>query len=145
MDFIHKAATRLIEGFHEGSKPWFCVLPWSYRCAIWEASRQHHYNDVIMSATATQITGVKIVYWTVCLGPDQRKHQSPTSLAFVRGIDRSPVNSPQKELVTRKMFPFDNVIMLHLAASQISRCSMNYQSAFCGHEVWWKDALRFNE
>ena len=33
------------------------------------------------------------------------------SLAFVRGIHRWPVNSPYKGLVTRKMFPFDNVIM----------------------------------
>ena len=32
----------------------------------------------------------------LCSGPDQRKHQSSTSLAFVRGIHRSPVNSPHK-------------------------------------------------
>ena len=43
----------------------------------------HHYNDVIMSAVAPQITGVSIVYSTVCSGADQRKHHSPTSLAFV--------------------------------------------------------------
>ena len=30
---------------------------------------------------------------------------------FVRGIHRSPVNSPHKWPVTRKMFPFDDVIM----------------------------------
>ena len=34
-------------------------------------------------------------------------------MAFVRGIHRSPVNSPHKGPVTRKMFPFDDVIMLH--------------------------------
>ena len=39
------------------------------------------------------------------------KHQSSASLAFVRGIHRSPVNSPHKWPVTRKMFPFDDVIM----------------------------------
>ena len=33
------------------------------------------------------------------------------SLAFVRGIHRGPVNSPHKWPVTRKMFPFDDVIM----------------------------------
>ena len=43
---------------------------------------------------------------------DQRKHQSSPSLAFVRGIRRGPVNSPHKWTVTRKMFPFDDVIML---------------------------------
>ena len=43
-------------------------------------------------------------------GVDQRKHQSSASLAFVRGIHRRPVNSPHKGPVTRKMFPFDDVI-----------------------------------
>ena len=40
-----------------------------------------------------------------------KKHQSFASLAFVRGIHRWPVNSLHKEPVTRKMFPFDDVIM----------------------------------
>ena len=35
------------------------------------------------------------------------------ALAFVRGIHRSPVNSPYKGPVTRKMFPFDDGIMKH--------------------------------
>ena len=39
-----------------------------------------------MSAMASQITGVSIVYSTVCTGADQRKHQSSVSLAFVGGI-----------------------------------------------------------
>ena len=56
-----------------------------------------------MSAIASQITGVSIAYSTVCSGADQRKHQSPASLAFVRGIHRWPV--------TWQMFPFDDVIM----------------------------------
>ena len=44
--------------------------------------------------------------------PDQRNHQSSASLAFVWGIHRGPVNSPHKWPVTRKVFPFDDVIML---------------------------------
>ena len=40
-----------------------------------------------------------------------RKHQSSASLVFVRGIHRWPVNSPHKGPVTRKMFPFDDVII----------------------------------
>ena len=47
-----------------------------------------HYSDVIMSAMMSQITGVSIVCSTVCLGADQRKHQSSASLAFVRGLHR---------------------------------------------------------
>ena len=64
-----------------------------------------------MSSMASQITGASIVYLTVSSGADQRKHQSSASLAFVRGIHRWPVNSPHKGSVTRKMFPFDDVIM----------------------------------
>ena len=45
-----------------------------------------------------------------------KKHQSPASLTFVRGIHRWPVNSPHKGPVTRKMYPLDDVIMVLLAA-----------------------------
>ena len=53
-----------------------------------------HYNYVIMGAMPSQITG--IVYTTVCWGVDQSKHQSFTSLTFVRGIHRWTVNFPHK-------------------------------------------------
>ena len=65
-----------------------------------------------MSAMGSQIASVSIVCSTVCSGADQRKHQSSASLAFVRGIHRWPVNSPHKGPVTRKMFPFDDVIVV---------------------------------
>ena len=70
-----------------------------------------HYNDVIMGAIASQITSLTIVYSTVYSGADQRKYQRSVSLAFVREIHRWPVNSSHKWPVTRKMFPFDDVIM----------------------------------
>ena len=70
-----------------------------------------HYCDVIMGTIASQITSLTIVYSTVYSDADQRKHQSSASLAFVWGIHRGPVNSPHKWPVTRKMFPFDDVIM----------------------------------
>ena len=71
-----------------------------------------HYNDVIMRAIASQIISLTIVYSTIYSGTDERKqHQSSASLAFVRGLHRWPVNSPHKGPVTRKMFPFDDVIM----------------------------------
>ena len=73
--------------------------------------RLTHHDDVTMSGMASQITSLTIVYSTVYTGADQRKHQSPASLAFVRGIHRGPVNSPHKWPVTRKLFPFDDVIM----------------------------------
>ena len=64
-----------------------------------------------MSAIASQITSLTIVYSTVYPGADQSKHQSSASLAFVWGIHRGPVISPHKWPVTRTMFPFDDVIM----------------------------------
>ena len=76
-----------------------------------------HYIDVIMSPMASQITSLTIVYSTVYSGLDQRKHQSSASLAFLWGIHRWPVNSPHKGPVTRKMFPFDDVIVCLLRPS----------------------------
>ena len=70
-----------------------------------------HCNDVIMSAIASQITSLTIVYSTVYSGAYQMKHQISASLAFVRRIHRWPVNSPRKGPVTRKMFPFNGVIL----------------------------------
>ena len=63
------------------------------------------YGDVIMGTIACQINSLTIVYSTVYLDADQRKHLSYVSLAFVWGIQRVPVNSPHKWPVTRKMFP----------------------------------------
>ena len=60
---------------------------------------------------AYQITGVTIIYSTICSGADKKKHQSSASLAFVTRIDRWTVNSPQKGPVTRQKFPFDDVII----------------------------------
>ena len=70
-----------------------------------------YYTDVIMSPMASQITSLTIVYSIVYSGADQRKRESSASLAFVMGIHRLPVNSPHKGPVTRKMLPFDDVIM----------------------------------
>ena len=68
-----------------------------------------------MSAMASQITGVSIVYSTVCSGADQRKHQSSASLAFVEGIPRWSMDSQHNGPVTRKMFSFNDIIMCTVA------------------------------
>ena len=78
-------------------------------CADWDPP---HYNDVIIATIASQFTSLTIVYSTFYSDADQRKHQSSALLAFVLGIHRGPVNSPHKWPVTRKMFPFDDVIIL---------------------------------
>ena len=92
--------------------PGYCVhvVPPSAAIALIKYRTQtgpNNYSDVIMSAIASQITSLAIVYW----GLEQRKHQSSASLAFVRGTHRWPVNSPHIGPVTRKMFPFGDAIM----------------------------------
>ena len=48
----------------------------------------YHYNDVIMTTMASQITSLTVVYSTVYSDANQRKHQSSASLAFAWGIHR---------------------------------------------------------
>ena len=84
-----------------------------------------------MSEMASQITNLTIVDSTVYSGADQRKHQSSASLAFVRGIRRWRVNSPHKWPVTRKLFPFDDVI--------INRGATNLSNPVVKREIYeWK-------
>ena len=64
-----------------------------------------------MSKMASQITGISIVYLTICSGADQRKYKNSVLLAFVKGINQWTVNSQHKWPVMRKMFPFDEIIM----------------------------------
>ena len=80
----------------------------------------------------SQITSLTIVYSIVYSDADQRKHQSFASLAFVRGIHRGPVNSAHKGPVTRKMFPFDDVIMKYAAGHGRPPCCLD-----CEHKVIW--------
>ena len=98
-----------------------CIIPGMYcssHCGhIW------YYSEVTMGAMASQITRLTIVYSTVYSGADQTKHQRSVSPAFVRGIHRWPENSLHKGPVTRKMFPFDDVIMVH--SKQFAQCQLN--------------------
>ena len=83
-----------------------------------------HYNDVIMGAIASQITSLTIVYSTVYSDADEKNNQSSASLAFVWGIHRWPVNSPHKWPVTRKMLPFDDVIVI---GTRFLHATLNYR------------------
>ena len=125
---VHEKATLKKSPLLECGAPWnlssfpiFYHIQWDYRenytCWLYSSDdivsawRRVHYDDVIMGAMASQITSLPLVYSTVYSDADQRKHQSSASLAFVRGIHRGPVNSPHKWPVTRKMFPFHDIIM----------------------------------
>ena len=95
---------------------YYCVPTWRCLAICKRSGGYKHYGDVVMDTIASQIISLTIVYSTVYSGADsgadQRKHQSSASLVFVRGIHRGPVKSPHKRPVTRKMFPFDDVIMV---------------------------------
>ena len=90
-----------------------------------------------MGAVASQIPSLTIVYATVYSGTYQGKHQSSASLSLVRGIHRGPVNSPHKWSVTRKMFPFDDVIMLFMTKPFLFQ-SVFESSTF--RHTWFRDA-----
>ena len=122
-----------------------------------------------MTMLASQITSFTVVYSIVYSGVNQRKHQSSASLAFVWEIHRGPVNFPHKWPVTRKMFPFDDVIMkstcikpqhnrvqasysVHTRAYSISHqlnlwfCGAFFcRGYFCYHDgvIKWKYFLRY--
>ena len=83
---------------------------------FWTHKSAKHYKDVIVGAMASHITSLTFVSSTVYSDADQIS----TSLAFVRGIHRWPVNSPRKWPVTRKMFPFDDIIMKQLSISHLA-------------------------
>ena len=92
---------------------------WTYCVSVLQlfwCTIQWRHNE-IMRTMASQITSLTIVYATLYSDAEERKHQSSASLAFVRGIHRWLVNSPHKGPVTRKMFPFDDVIMTIYAMS----------------------------
>ena len=110
------------------------------KCLHWSTMNYlTHHNDVIMSAMVFQIIGVSIAYSTVCSGADQRKHQNSVSLAFVREIHRWPANFPHKGPVMRKMFPFDDIIMvlLHFHENRMHKFIAFYVG------FWWIERLRW--
>ena len=69
-----------------------------------------------MTMIASQITSLAVVYSTVYLDADQRKHQAPRHWPLCGEFTRTG-EFPAQRPVTRKMFPFDDVIM-HLEAPQ---------------------------
>ena len=111
----------------------------------WKA-RFLNYSDVVISAIASQITSLTIVYSTVCSGADEILHQSSASLAFVRGIHRWPVNSPHKGPFTPKKFPFEDVIILmkqrsfalkkHTGVKSIQQCPLVDTKNFLKCQFW---------
>ena len=84
------------------------TMPWCME----EGCTLSHYNDVMMGGMASHIASLTIVYSTVY----SRRRSTKTSELHVTGlcVRNSPVTGefPHKGPVTRKMFPFDDVIMI---------------------------------
>ena len=97
------------------SCPTFEVYPIHTRAIKVLASLQWHHNE---HGGISNYWHLDCLLRFVCSGADQRKHQSSASLAFVLGIHWWPVNSQHKGPVTRKMFPFDGVIMMILCTDR---------------------------
>ena len=70
-----------------------------------------HYNDVIMGAMGLTSPASRLFAQPFIQAQIKENNESSASLAFVLWIHRSVVNSPHKGSVTRKKFPFDDVIM----------------------------------
>ena len=106
-----------------------------------------HYSDIIMGAMASQITSLTIVYSTVYSSANQRKHQSSASLAFVRGFHQWPVKYPHRWPVTRKMFPFDDVIVDNVTHSlhSVSGCIIgNWLITSCLTFVYVLELIKYH-
>ena len=110
-DFLETVLPNITKSEHLQKTRVTCNLQKRLFCAFILSPCVNHYNDVIMDTMASQITSLTVVYLVIYTSADKTKHQSSALLAFVRGIHRGPVNFPHKRPVTRKMFPFDDVIM----------------------------------
>ena len=114
------------------SKVIICI-GFSHLLIFLEFCRQSYRSALCYSSQITTLQwrhneldgDVSIVCSTVCSGADQGKYQSSASLALAKGIHRWPVDSPHKGPVTRKMFPFDDVIRNSLT---LGRCGSNFKT-----------------
>ena len=145
--------TRNIGLWYHDCLVYYVIFYCQYRCTMCGSvmqTKSHlrkllYMQDTHMLITiASQITDISIIYSTVCSGADQGKIQSSASLAFVRGIHRWPVISPQKGSVTRKMFPFEGVIMkvnfATILDSIYAETTVKFQSDWT---VWNSDTVSF--
>ena len=70
-----------------------------------------HYCDVIMGAMGRKSPASWLFTQPLIQAQINQNIKAPRHWPFVRGIHRLPVNSPHKWPVTRKIFPFDDVIV----------------------------------
>ena len=115
---------------------WWITMYWSR--VGWFAKYFYHYNDVILSAAAFQITSRTIVYSTVC----SRRRSKKTSKFRLTGIceGNSLVTGEfsAQRASNAEMFPFGDVIM---TSDAFDYCiCLSYE---LGRLLWWEVAMCF--
>ena len=118
--YVHWVQYNLEECTKNGHTKQSSNLDFPIKIIVFTLIFRLHYNDVIMTAIASQITSLTIVYSIVYSDANQRKHQSSASLAFVRGIHQGPVNSPHKWPAMRKMIWLRHHEEWHLVIYQMT-------------------------
>ena len=117
-----------------------CLYPWQTTC-IFARSKFHlleikpnprnypkHYNDVIMSTMPSQITSVSIFYSTICSGTDKNT-TAPRHWSLWGELTGH-----------RKMFPFDDVIMIWPPSLVIFRTIVHVKSLWPNDAIWWQSS-----
>ena len=142
--FFHNSARRIPRDIHS-SGGWmyrdmcrhFDKDPLNIRWSLENKNTSRMNTEVTMKALERRHNeryGVSNYRRLECLlnrfsGAGQRKRQSSASLAFVRGIHWWPV-TPHKGLVTRKIFPFDDVTMASKWISEYHKHVSNRSKRF---------------
>ena len=74
----------------------------------------------------------------------RKSKKTSAALVFVWGIHRWPVNSPHKGPVTRKMFPYDDVIMLWIRMTSQTLWQSSYQKMVVNVATNYNTESRFS-
>ena len=94
-------------------------------------------NDVTINTMASTIIGIRTVCSAICLGVHHRKYQSSSSLAFVKGIYRCPLDSLHKG---PEMFPLMtsscNNFHISIRAPQFCRQLDRLFNAYQSWQLW---------
>ena len=112
----------------------------------WQTLQWRHNG---LDGVSNHSTSLTIVYSAVYSGADQTKNPSSASPAFVQGFHRGPVYFPHKGPVTRKMFPFHDVIIFYLPYTYeitVFQLNSEYAIPFSVCVIWYKwiiDSLVF--
>ena len=114
---------------------------YSWRCSTFVNLILRQWHDISLRWRYNGRDGVSNHEPHDCLlnrlfGHRSKKHQSSASLAFVRGIHRWPHKWP----VTRKMFPFDDVIMSSHLFITVSH-GILYGVQICHTALVWMNIL----